>query len=276
MKDIVEGLCTLFVEHGSSHDDAVFARTLKNLNESIQTAAETDRDQIFRLVCLGEEHDVFHLGYLPLETFRALSGTLQGNRYFGEFGVGFAKQGSHATYFLPRGIPRALFEWAIDTLTTADLKIQDVVMLSAGRNLPPSFLLDIGEWLLSEPRTRKLLVFRHRKRKLEQFSLDLRNTRNKFKRGGDGKSRLVWSGQRLSGSVYQSLVCVGRYAALVHYVTITSKHPEYLGCDECHAQPKAKLLVCAKCRVTRYCSKDCQKKNWKEKHKPVCKNLCKE
>ena len=31
-----------------------------------------------------------------------------------------------------------------------------------------------------------------------------------------------------------------------------------------------KFRTCSRCDVTRYCSKDCQKKHWKEGHKKEC------
>jgi hypothetical protein len=47
------------------------------------------------------------------------------------------------------------------------------------------------------------------------------------------------------------------------------------GCLKCGAaSTKAgnSLLKCAKCKTVKYCSPDCQKKDWK-KHKQVCKQM---
>lgn len=44
-------------------------------------------------------------------------------------------------------------------------------------------------------------------------------------------------------------------------------------CNNCSSLPERdgpKLLLCAVCKVARYCSRDCQKADWKE-HKIVCK-----
>jgi len=46
-------------------------------------------------------------------------------------------------------------------------------------------------------------------------------------------------------------------------------------CDVCHVTKNVtdqKMLVCGACRVRRYCSRECQIKDWKE-HKIQCKDL---
>ncbi|KAJ9609426.1 hypothetical protein H2200_005753 [Cladophialophora chaetospira] len=53
------------------------------------------------------------------------------------------------------------------------------------------------------------------------------------------------------------------------------EHKE-LGCWECNKQPLSdkKLLNCGGCGVAKYCSKQCQKKDWKEgHHKHACKGM---
>lgn len=42
---------------------------------------------------------------------------------------------------------------------------------------------------------------------------------------------------------------------------------DYKLCAKCHAPS---LLFCSKCRITPYCSMDCQKGSWK-RHRTVCK-----
>ena len=43
-------------------------------------------------------------------------------------------------------------------------------------------------------------------------------------------------------------------------------------CSGCgHARRlQEKFRACSRCNVTRYCSKECQKKHWKEGHKKEC------
>jgi hypothetical protein len=36
---------------------------------------------------------------------------------------------------------------------------------------------------------------------------------------------------------------------------------------------KLKLMLCSKCKFARYCSKECQKKDWKGEHKSQCKRI---
>ena len=43
-------------------------------------------------------------------------------------------------------------------------------------------------------------------------------------------------------------------------------------CSGC-GRPSARLQQCVKCKVAKYCGKDCQRKDWKIKHKRHCKEL---
>ncbi|KAF7367611.1 hypothetical protein MSAN_00824500 [Mycena sanguinolenta] len=51
-------------------------------------------------------------------------------------------------------------------------------------------------------------------------------------------------------------------------------HAWEAGCDTCSRAesetPKEQLLTCAGCLVAKYCSKECQRKDWKEGHKTQC------
>jgi hypothetical protein len=52
-------------------------------------------------------------------------------------------------------------------------------------------------------------------------------------------------------------------------------NPSLVECAVCHRRPgdpgvPATLKLCGGCRVTRYCSTECQRKDWKLGHKGVC------
>ena len=52
--------------------------------------------------------------------------------------------------------------------------------------------------------------------------------------------------------------------------TVTDYHLKEKKCCTCHI-PIKKVLVCSRCMNAKYCSKECQKSNWKT-HKPNCIN----
>ncbi|RDB24852.1 hypothetical protein Hypma_007901 [Hypsizygus marmoreus] len=56
----------------------------------------------------------------------------------------------------------------------------------------------------------------------------------------------------------------------VSYLETIGRDPARYRCFVCRAKGKPKLLMCTICRKVRYCSKDCQKKDWKA-HKARCK-----
>lgn len=41
-----------------------------------------------------------------------------------------------------------------------------------------------------------------------------------------------------------------------------------IGCSKCHQSTN---LICSRCHIARYCSKDCQQDAWRSGHKEVCK-----
>ena len=55
------------------------------------------------------------------------------------------------------------------------------------------------------------------------------------------------------------------------YSSLLDKYYPQGICNLC--QQKKKLLVCTACKAARYCSTDCQKKDWKH-HKPLCRKKC--
>lgn len=55
----------------------------------------------------------------------------------------------------------------------------------------------------------------------------------------------------------------------VSYLEPVPRDPEAGRCSVCRGKGKPKMMKCAKCKKIRYCSKDCQAKNWGS-HKPKC------
>jgi hypothetical protein len=54
------------------------------------------------------------------------------------------------------------------------------------------------------------------------------------------------------------------------------RFPNLPMCGHCNAlEEEVKFLTCGKCRNIKYCSKDCQTKDWKEQHKNECVKLTK-
>nr|CCA14172.1 conserved hypothetical protein [Albugo laibachii Nc14] len=45
----------------------------------------------------------------------------------------------------------------------------------------------------------------------------------------------------------------------------------YFASLKCHVCKEASSFVCSRCKLARYCSEDCQKKDWKVNHKVSCK-----
>jgi hypothetical protein len=58
----------------------------------------------------------------------------------------------------------------------------------------------------------------------------------------------------------------------------TGANPALVECAVCHRKPgdpgvPATLKLCGGCKVTRYCSTECQRKDWKMGHKEFCKSF---
>jgi hypothetical protein len=58
----------------------------------------------------------------------------------------------------------------------------------------------------------------------------------------------------------------------------TDANPTLVECAVCHRKPgdpgvPATLKLCGGCRMTRYCSSECQKEDWKLGHNVVCKHI---
>jgi hypothetical protein len=59
-----------------------------------------------------------------------------------------------------------------------------------------------------------------------------------------------------------------------------SSNPALVECSVCHRKPgdpgvSATLKLCGVCKQMRYCSAECQRKDWKLGHKEICQVLCK-
>jgi hypothetical protein len=83
-----------------------------------------------------------------------------------------------------------------------------------------------------------------------------------------GTKRQCLDGRRAKSA--QMVSC--RYKAdggVKHYYV-----PKILRCGACGIDT-GQNSICSSCKVVSYCSRDCQVKDWKAKHKVVCKNFCK-
>ncbi|EGO03813.1 hypothetical protein SERLA73DRAFT_119451 [Serpula lacrymans var. lacrymans S7.3] len=56
----------------------------------------------------------------------------------------------------------------------------------------------------------------------------------------------------------------------VSYLETVGRDPEAYRCFVCRGKGKPKLKMCTVCKKVRYCSSECQKKDWKV-HKLRCK-----
>jgi hypothetical protein len=66
------------------------------------------------------------------------------------------------------------------------------------------------------------------------------------------------------------------YRHLVSYITQTAIMPMPKSCIVCSAVeslPDLQLQYCTQCQSALYCSKTCQRKDWKKQHKKICKFL---
>jgi hypothetical protein len=58
----------------------------------------------------------------------------------------------------------------------------------------------------------------------------------------------------------------------VSYLEMVGKDPAAGKCFVCRGKGKPKMMKCTACGKVRYCSKECQRKDWKA-HKPRCKQV---
>ncbi|KDQ54528.1 hypothetical protein JAAARDRAFT_135381 [Jaapia argillacea MUCL 33604] len=56
----------------------------------------------------------------------------------------------------------------------------------------------------------------------------------------------------------------------VSYLETVARHPDAHKCCVCRGRGKPKMHMCSSCKKVRYCSRECQKKDWND-HKPRCK-----
>ena len=74
----------------------------------------------------------------------------------------------------------------------------------------------------------------------------------------------------LAASKLQSAPARARYRHPSQQTALAD--PTHTACFECGGT-LAERKVCAKCKVARYCSKECQTAHWRS-HKALCKKLC--
>jgi hypothetical protein len=99
--------------------------------------------------------------------------------------------------------------------------------------------------------------------------------------GGSGCSaEVAATAEALRADLYRSSGSTdgGNVAAGGGTQSGTDANPALVECAVCHRKPgdpgvPATLKLCGGCRTTRYCSTECQRKDWKMGHKEVCKSL---
>jgi hypothetical protein len=75
--------------------------------------------------------------------------------------------------------------------------------------------------------------------------------------------------------------CAGNVAARGSTQSSTDANTALVECAVCHRRPgdpgvPATLKLCGGCHYVRYCSADCQRKDWKMGHKVICQSLHKD
>jgi hypothetical protein len=97
--------------------------------------------------------------------------------------------------------------------------------------------------------------------------------------GGSGCSaQVAANAAALHAALYRSseAASAGNVAAGGSTQGSADANPALVECAVCHRKPgdpgvPATLKLCGGCHTTRYCSTECQKKDWKMGHKAMCK-----
>lgn len=273
--DFLVYFLNLFRTLGTKQDEAIAARVLKNLSVGIAQLQNAPSNVSFLLEQTGpvESENILFMHYFHPSVFEVLRRSLPQCLYLGEFGVGALTAEQEPFFFLPRYFSLSKFASLLSEASGAKPKDKDLgslIQLAEKARLPLYLLSRLFAWLLNLfPASRqvelRLLHFRGSTFRQKLVALNLAG----FEFLQDVNH--IVRGERKDRMTFTSTMCVDG-SEKVFVTERLSHHPAFVGCDFCLKKEAKKLLFCSRCRIARYCDKNCQTKHW-GLHKKDCPPL---